>query len=82
MEIDREDRVSKRRCLNHLQALADDSTQNSTPSTPQPSITLPETAIEQPQLAFSTSVPAEEEEGLISRQSRCGRRVKLPTRYK
>jgi hypothetical protein len=43
---------------------------------------VPETAIHLLQPTFSALVPAEEEEGSISRQSRRGRHVKLPTRFK
>jgi hypothetical protein len=81
-EVDEQDGVPKRRRLNHLQALAEQPTQISRNSTPQPSISVPETVIRSPQLAFSAPGPAEEEEGSISRQSRCGRRIKLPTRFK
>jgi hypothetical protein len=82
VEVNGQDGVPKRRRLNHLQALAEHRTHISRNSTPQPSISVPETVIRLPQPAFSAPVPAEEEEGSISRQSRCGRRVKLPTRFK
>jgi hypothetical protein len=81
-EVNGENSAPKRRRLNHLQALTKQSTQNLTSSTPQHPILMPETAINRPQSSFSTSEPAEEVEEAISRQSRCGRRVKLPTRYK
>lgn len=82
VEVDGQEGAPKRRRLNHLQALAEQPTQNLRNSTPQLPISVPETAIHSSQPTFSASVPAEEDEGSISRQSHCGRRVKLPTRFK
>jgi DDE superfamily endonuclease len=75
-------RATKRRCLNPLWELAEAPRQNPRNSPPRPAISIPKKAIGRHQSPPAIPGPSRQEEEAISRKSRRGRQVRLPTRYK
>lgn len=81
-KVDEQNEVSKRRRLNHLQALAEQLLRRIQQTQHSSSISVPEMAISSPRQTSSASGPAQEEEGACARQSHYRQRVKLPAHFK